>query len=244
MATPPLNPSIFDDCMELMDEVTGTLPVADPSSKKMHQYGEQHITQTRKTLQVADPSLKTMQQIGDQNLTQSKRARSTPGVRRRGRPNMDDSENGGATRKERRKLQLRQAQRAYRFRKEEQLATLSQKIAELEQKLLTMRELNMSTQAAAMSAWLTVHLSMDPTLKLLQDDLQQILANIALAETGGPHSGAGSSIVIPAAQPRPLMWEATFLSEDMTPLATPYPRELVHSGTLDGVMNTLYMSNI
>ncbi|KAL3466937.1 hypothetical protein BJX64DRAFT_284087 [Aspergillus heterothallicus] len=69
-------------------------------------------------------------------------------ARKRGRPRVLDDDGSDAATKERRKIQLRIAQRAYRSRKEERIATLSKKVTELEQKVLIYRALYLGTRSA------------------------------------------------------------------------------------------------
>ncbi|KAL3459127.1 hypothetical protein BJX64DRAFT_207419 [Aspergillus heterothallicus] len=72
-------------------------------------------------------------------------------VRKRGRPRIHD-DNSDIACKERRKTQLRIAQRAYRSRKEERIAALSKKVTELEQKLLIYRTLYLGTRSGAVGS--------------------------------------------------------------------------------------------
>ncbi|RDW67243.1 uncharacterized protein DSM5745_09109 [Aspergillus mulundensis] len=99
---------------------------------------------------------------------------------RRGRPKILDSNGEEVASKERRKAQVRQAQRAYRSRKEEQTAVLLKRVTELEQKLRLARDLYLSTHDAVMTSGVSFLLN-DSRLKLLHDNLQLLVANTAVS---------------------------------------------------------------
>ncbi|KAL5339673.1 hypothetical protein BJX70DRAFT_363580 [Aspergillus crustosus] len=102
---------------------------------------------------------------------------NTSGLRKRGRPRLLNSKGVEIANKERRKTQVRLAQRAFRERKEEKMSTLSNKVTELEQKLIIARTLYLSTHAAVMSSDFPVDPTANPYWRLLHDNLQLLLAN-------------------------------------------------------------------
>ncbi|EAW10830.1 bZIP transcription factor [Aspergillus clavatus NRRL 1] len=80
-----------------------------------------------------------------QETVESEPLMDTPKLLKRGRPRIDRS---AETAGERRKEQIRLAQRAYRFRKELRIAVLDQKVAELEQTITAIRDLYLSMHNA------------------------------------------------------------------------------------------------
>ncbi|KAL4902711.1 hypothetical protein BDW74DRAFT_180413 [Aspergillus multicolor] len=107
-----------------------------------------------------------------------------PKSQRRGRPKILDTNGEELASKERRKAQVRQAQRAYRSRKEEQTAVLMQRVAELEQKLLLVRGLYLSTHDAVMTSSASLLLE-ETNLKMLHDNMQILLADTDIDAPAG-----------------------------------------------------------
>ncbi|KAL2840917.1 hypothetical protein BJX68DRAFT_271382 [Aspergillus pseudodeflectus] len=205
----PLDPSLFTDYMSLVNGSFETLDVTSPQSTD------------------ADEDNLTPSQTPSPNSTKQGSKREP---RKRGRPKMLDEDGGEVASKERRKVQVRQAQRAYRSRKEEQMAILSRKVSELEQKLLIVRGLYLSTHAAVMSTGLLVDYSANPSLKLLQDNLQLLLANTDVQVPpptttpmsmpfGNPHTD--SLQFTPGVEPYPMLMGDMLLGQEMAPVIMP-----------------------
>ncbi|KAL2816703.1 hypothetical protein BJX63DRAFT_387135 [Aspergillus granulosus] len=203
----PLDPSLFTDYMSLMNMPIHTLDITSPQSTD------------------ADEDIATPGQTPSPKSTKSG-SKSEP--RKRGRPKMLDEDGGEVASKERRKVQVRQAQRAYRSRKEEQMTVLSRKVADLEQRLLIVRGLYLSTHAAVMSTGLLVDYSANPSLKLLQDNLQLLLANTdvqipppaAVAATFN-NANLESLQFTPGVEPYPMFMSDLMLGQDMAPHIMP-----------------------
>ncbi|KAJ0415033.1 hypothetical protein BJY00DRAFT_318226 [Aspergillus carlsbadensis] len=206
----PIDPSLFTDYMSLMNGSFETLDVTSPQSTD------------------ADEDSLTPSQTPSPNST---KPGSKPETRKRGRPKMVDEDGGEVASKERRKVQVRQAQRAYRSRKEEQMAILSRKVSELEQRLLIVRGLYLSTHAAVMSTGLLVDYSANPSLKLLQDNLQLLLANTNVQVPPPPpttpmsmpfgNSPTDTLEFTPGVEPYPMLMGDMLLGQEMAPIIMP-----------------------
>ncbi|KAL3478472.1 hypothetical protein BJX99DRAFT_104450 [Aspergillus californicus] len=140
--------------------------------------------------------------------------------RKRGRPRILDGNNADVATKERRKAQIRVAQRAYRSRKEEKTVGLSNKVMELEQKLLIVRGLYLSTHAAVISAGLPLDCGINS--KLLHENLQLLLANTELEDPTAASSPATESPpTLPNTELYSLLLNNVPSSQDVSPLLLP-----------------------
>ncbi|GIJ81628.1 hypothetical protein Asppvi_000127 [Aspergillus pseudoviridinutans] len=90
---------------------------------------------------------------------------------KRGRPRI---ERAGETAGERRKEQIRLAQRAYRFRKDLRISELDQKVAELEQTVLAIRDLYLSVHTSVVDSGIAV--SHPFLVQSMQTNLQLLLS--------------------------------------------------------------------
>ncbi|GFF52489.1 hypothetical protein IFM61606_06418 [Aspergillus udagawae] len=89
---------------------------------------------------------------------------------KRGRPRI---ERAGETAGERRKEQIRLAQRAYRFRKDLRIAALDQKVVELEQTILAIRDLYLGVHTSVVDSEIAV--SHPFLVQSMQTNLQLLL---------------------------------------------------------------------
>ncbi|KAL4863552.1 hypothetical protein BDV12DRAFT_201975 [Aspergillus spectabilis] len=173
-------------------------------------------------VEVASPQLED--EGSNSKVSSSKPGKANPasGTRKRGRPRKTDCHGREVATKEKRKYQIRMAQRAYRSRKEEKLAMLSKRVTELEQKLLIVRGLYLSTHAAIIGSGYPLGCSNNPNLKLLQDNLQLLLAN---TDVGNPTVGfdfsAKSNHYMPCAEAYPLLLSNMPLSPGMWQMVKP-----------------------
>jgi hypothetical protein len=110
------------------------------------------------------------------------------------------------------------------------MAILSRKVSELEQKLLIVRGLYLSTHAAVMSTGLLVDYSANPSLKLLQDNLHLLLANTDVQVPpptttpmsmpfGNPHTDTLQ--FTPGVEPYPMLMGDMLLGQEMAPVIMP-----------------------
>ncbi|GFF59190.1 hypothetical protein IFM46972_11314 [Aspergillus udagawae] len=114
---------------------------------------------------------------------------------KRGRPRI---ERAGETAGERRKEQIRLAQRAYRFRKDLRIAALDQKVVELEQTILAIRDLYLSVHTSVVDSGIAVShpflvQSMQTNLQLLRCLTQSVSSRGAEYQPSSTyHSTEGS----------------------------------------------------
>ncbi|RHZ49499.1 bZIP transcription factor [Aspergillus thermomutatus] len=98
---------------------------------------------------------------------------------KRGRPRI---ERVGETAGERRKEQIRLAQRAYRFRKDLRIAVLDQKVAELEQTILAIRDLYLGMYTSVVDSGIAM--SHPFLVQSMQTNLQLLLSLTQSASRG------------------------------------------------------------
>ncbi|KAL3483050.1 hypothetical protein BJX62DRAFT_245271 [Aspergillus germanicus] len=154
----PLDTDLFTDYKSFMNASLNTLNITPQSS--ITDGDDDNATPSKISSRTSSPS----------------RPQTKGEPRKRGRPRMLDVYGSEVATKKRRQIQVRQAQRAYRSRKEEQMAVLSQKVTKLEQKLLIARGIYLSTHALVMSTGLLSDHSASPSLRLFHN-LQLVLAN-------------------------------------------------------------------
>ncbi|GAQ08517.1 hypothetical protein ALT_5838 [Aspergillus lentulus] len=111
------------------------------------------------------------EQSDRQNTPEPSPPINTSKLLKRGRPRIDRA---GETAGERRKEQIRLAQRAYRFRKDLRITELAQKVAELEQTIVAIRDLYLSVHTSVVDSGITMS---HPFLaQSMQTNLQLLLS--------------------------------------------------------------------
>ncbi|RAK81747.1 bZIP transcription factor [Aspergillus fijiensis CBS 313.89] len=154
-----LDPAVMLDYLSLLNASSLSLSPPSPSLQSRCSSPSQAST-------VLDPTSPTHSSTDDEYNTALHNHPATPKKqptnprRKRGRPRMLDKTTGevddAATKEpnsrapnQRRKIQIRVAQRAYRSRQQERTALLTRQVHELEQKLLIARNIYLNTHAAA-----------------------------------------------------------------------------------------------
>ncbi|OJK03476.1 hypothetical protein ASPACDRAFT_1852448 [Aspergillus aculeatus ATCC 16872] len=200
MMTSPwtLDPAVMLDYLALLDasSSSSSLSFSSPSPSLQSRSSTPSQAST-----ILDPTSPIHSSTDDEyhnttihNHAQPKKQPTNP-PRKRGRPRMIDQTTGevdDAATKERRKIQIRVAQRAYRSRQQERTALLTRQVHELEQKLLIARNIYLNTHAAAVTG--CVHPT-DPDgsrgggggySRVLQENLRLLLA---ITEVDASHKG-------------------------------------------------------
>ncbi|EED23785.1 hypothetical protein TSTA_071810 [Talaromyces stipitatus ATCC 10500] len=170
------------------------------------------------SLEIASP---TSTENGSQKFDSPPEAGATKPVcksRKRGRPRLIRDDRREADLKERRKDQLRLAQRAYRSRKEDQITMLNKKVADLEQKLFLLRNLYLNTCATSMNS--DVLREWPTNSKSPQDSLELLTPNSGIDEASiAAYGGHAKSIPsIPVGESYPLFEMNNPLRPEMSPI--------------------------
>ncbi|KAL4864690.1 hypothetical protein BDV12DRAFT_200854 [Aspergillus spectabilis] len=134
------------------------------------------INATIEDLEVGKPRSTDKQTNGHTITSKPRNTVSVPGKQKRGRPRKPDSF-GDVGITEKRRTQVRLAQRVYRTRKEERITSLSKKVSELEQKLLIARGLYLSTHAVVTTSGFPLFCGNNESSNILYDNLQLLLSN-------------------------------------------------------------------
>ncbi|KAH8432901.1 bZIP transcription factor [Aspergillus melleus] len=163
--------------------------------------------------------------------TGTEAAKSQTKHRRRGRPRMNESEEMA---NDKRKRQIRLAQRAHRSRKEERMAFLETKVTELEQKMANIRRLCLGIRATVEG---TGSLTTSPSLwQSLHHDTLQLLSITEVDRPGDDFSRIDLSRMLTENNHPDIAWEdALFNPNELAATASPmssddqiYPGFLPH----------------
>ncbi|EEQ33286.1 conserved hypothetical protein [Microsporum canis CBS 113480] len=194
------NPVLIDDLMMYSDYGEGKRLGDDGKDK-----GKNNGQQKRKSISTRGSSRqKGGQESGAESMTNE--------IKKRGRPRVDCPDKTAA---ERRRTQIRLAQRAYRMRKETAISSLSQRVTELETNMQEMREAILALNNEAMRSGA---LSLYPRLaQLLKTTAKRVISLAPEASDGNKSPGNISEPNEIEPQPATMTEEASHVALDSTP---------------------------
>ncbi|KAM5466253.1 hypothetical protein MauCBS54593_005988 [Microsporum audouinii] len=194
------NPVLIDDLMMYSDYGEGKRLGDDGKDK-----GKNNGQQKRKSISTRGSSRqKGGQESGAESMTNE--------IKKRGRPRVDCPDKTAA---ERRRTQIRLAQRAYRMRKETAISSLSQRVTELETNMQEMREAILALNNEAMRSGA---LLLYPRLaQLLKTTAKRVISLAPEASDGNKSPGNISEPNEIEPQPATMTEEASHVALDSTP---------------------------
>ncbi|PYH45899.1 bZIP transcription factor [Aspergillus saccharolyticus JOP 1030-1] len=182
--------------LSLLHELSSPSPSIEFVQSSSHATDEEYTTPST-TTKTAPRSRQTPQKPNSASTRTKSKLNTT---RKRGRPRIaatkttsPDTTTPGegdddAASKERRKLQIRVAQRAYRSRQQERIAHLQQQVHELEQRLLIARNIYLSTHHAAAGE----ASPLPAKARIFQENLRLLLAITEVQAGGRRRASTGS----------------------------------------------------